>query len=39
MCGMQVEKATAAATYDYEGVAYYFCAPGCMESFKKSVSV
>ena len=39
ICGMQVEKATAAATYEYEGVTYYFCAPGCMESFKKSVSV
>ena len=39
ICGMQVEKATAAATYEHEGVTYYFCAPGCMESFKKSVTV
>ena len=39
ICGMQVEKATAAATYEHEGVMYYFCAPGCMESFKKSVTV
>ena len=39
ICGMQVEKATAAATYEHEGVMHYFCAPGCMESFKKSVTV
>ena len=39
ICGMQVEKATAAATYEHEGVMYYFCAPGCMDSFKKSVTV
>ncbi len=39
ICGMQVEKATAAATYEHAGVMYYFCAPGCMESFKKSVTV
>jgi len=38
ICGMQVEKATAAATFNHEGTTYYFCAPGCMESFKKSVS-
>jgi uncharacterized membrane protein YraQ (UPF0718 family)/YHS domain-containing protein len=38
ICGMQVEKATAAATFTHEGTTYYFCAPGCMESFKKSVS-
>jgi len=36
ICGMQVEKATAAAVWDYEGVRYYFCAPGCMESFKNA---
>jgi uncharacterized protein len=39
VCGMQVEKANAAAIFEHEGVTYYFCAPGCMESFKKSVSV
>ncbi len=38
ICGMQVEKATAAATFEHEGVKYYFCAPSCMESFKYSVS-
>ena len=39
ICGMQVEKATAAAIFEHNGETYYFCAPGCMESFKSSVSV
>ena len=39
ICGMQVEKATAAAVFEHDGVTYYFCAPGCMERFKKSVTV
>jgi len=38
ICGMQVEKATAAATFESNGEVYYFCAPGCMESFKSSLS-
>ena len=38
ICGMQVEKATAATLFEHEGTTYYFCAPGCMESFKNSVS-
>jgi len=38
ICGMQVEKATAAASFVHEGTTYYFCAPSCMESFKNSLS-
>ena len=38
VCGMQVEKVTAAAVFEHEGTTYYFCAPGCMESFKQSIS-
>ncbi len=37
ICGMQVEKATAAATFEHNGEVYYFCSPGCMESFKTRV--
>jgi uncharacterized membrane protein YraQ (UPF0718 family) len=33
VCGMQVEIANAAASYLYQGKNYYFCMPGCMESF------
>lgn len=35
VCGMEVEKATAAATSEYEGQIYYFCAPGCKQAFDK----
>lgn len=38
ICGMQVEKSTAAATLGHDGVTYYFCSPDCMETFKNSVS-
>lgn len=36
VCGMMVDPAKAAASYEYEGVTYYFCAPGCKASFEKS---
>ena len=39
ICGMQIEKATAAGVFEHEGTIYYFCSPGCLETFKKSVSV
>ena len=39
ICGMQVEKSTAAAIYEHHGELYYFCSPGCMESFKSSLPV
>lgn len=29
VCGMTVDKKTAAATSEYESTTYYFCAPGC----------
>ncbi|MFQ5993264.1 MAG: heavy metal translocating P-type ATPase, partial [Nitrospiraceae bacterium] len=34
VCGMTVEEATAAATAEYEGRTYYFCAPGCKRTFE-----
>jgi len=33
VCGMEIEAGEAAATSDYEGVTYYFCAVGCKQSF------
>lgn len=39
ICGMQIEKATAAGVFEHEGTIYYFCSPGCLETFKKSVSI
>ena len=35
VCGMQVDEKSAAATYDYQGKTYYFCAPGCKSAFVK----
>jgi len=35
VCKMQVDEKKAAATYDYKGKTYYFCAPGCKEKFSE----
>lgn len=35
VCGMQVDPKSAAATYEYKGKMYYFCAPGCKAAFEK----
>lgn len=34
VCGMTVEEAQAAATAEYAGRTYYFCAPGCKRAFE-----
>ena len=36
ICGMQVEKAEAVATSEYQGKTYYFCAEGCKKKFDQS---
>jgi len=33
VCGMEIEKDKAAATYEYKGKTYYFCAVGCKNAF------
>lgn len=35
VCGMEVDPQKAAATYDYQGKTYYFCAPGCKVRFQR----
>lgn len=35
VCKMQVEEAKAAATSDYKGKKYYFCALGCKKAFDR----
>lgn len=35
VCGMSVNEETAAATAEYKGKTYYFCAPGCKVAFEK----
>lgn len=36
ICGMKVEEKKAAATYEYKGKTYYFCAAACKEKFVQS---
>ena len=33
VCKMQVDEAKAAATSEYNGKTYYFCATGCKAKF------
>ena len=35
VCGMMVEKDKAAATSEYQGQTYYFCARGCKVAFDR----
>jgi YHS domain-containing protein len=35
VCGMEVDEKSAAATSEYKGKTYYFCAPGCKSAFDK----
>jgi YHS domain-containing protein len=36
VCNMTVDEKKAAATSDYKGKKYYFCAKGCKISFDKA---
>ena len=36
VCGMEVEEAKAAATSEYKGKKYYFCAVGCKKAFDQN---
>ncbi|MFQ6016395.1 MAG: YHS domain-containing protein [Anaerolineae bacterium] len=35
VCGMEVDEKEAAATAEYKGKTYYFCATGCKMAFEK----
>ena len=35
VCGMMVDEEKAAATSEFKGETYYFCAPGCKVAFDK----
>jgi hypothetical protein len=36
VCGMSVDVSTAKHTMDYEGHTFYFCSPGCRQTFAAS---
>jgi len=33
VCGMECDEKTAAATSEYKGETFYFCAVGCKKAF------
>ncbi|HEV2828652.1 MAG TPA: heavy metal translocating P-type ATPase [Pyrinomonadaceae bacterium] len=35
VCGMTVEPATAAGSYEHKGTIYYFCSTHCLEKFRR----
>lgn len=35
VCKMTVEESKAAATAEYQGKTYYFCAAGCKRKFEQ----
>jgi YHS domain-containing protein len=35
VCKMEIEESKAAATSEYKGNKYYFCAVGCKKAFDK----
>jgi len=36
VCGMEVDENKAAATANYKGKTYYFCAQACKRAFEKN---
>jgi len=34
VCGMTIQPATAAGSYEYQGKTYYFCATSCLTKFR-----
>lgn len=36
VCGMEVDEKSAAATSEYQGQTYYFCAGGCKRAFDRN---
>ena len=36
VCKMEVDERNPAATSEYQGKTYYFCAPGCKRAFDEN---
>jgi YHS domain-containing protein len=39
VCGMEIDAATAAATFQLAGVTHYFCSEGCSTEFQRRLAV
>jgi Cu+-exporting ATPase len=35
VCGMEVDPANPAGSYEHNGTTYYFCSRGCLEDFEE----
>ncbi len=35
VCGMVLDSETAQHTFEYQGITYYFCCPGCKRAFER----
>jgi Cu+-exporting ATPase len=35
VCGMTINRQTAAGSFEYEGATYFFCSSQCLETFRK----
>ena len=35
VCGMDVDERTAAGKSEYKGQTYFFCSPGCKQTFDR----
>ena len=38
VCGMTIDPAEAAGSWEYKGQTYYFCHPSCLTRFKASMT-
>ena len=38
VCGMTVDPADAAGSFEYTGQTYFFCSLGCLEKFRANPS-
>lgn len=36
VCGMELDKGKAAASFEYQGKTYYFCALACKQEFEQN---
>ena len=34
VCGMEVDPATSAGSFEYDGATYHFCSVRCLDKFK-----
>ena len=38
VCGMEVDPASAAGSFEYQGATYHFCSSECLKDFREDPS-